>query len=396
MTESIETVVVDWVIFKVAQRCNLDCSYCYVYNRGDDSWESRPKFISENVAKAFAQRINEQCEKYEIPRFMIELHGGEALLLGKQRMQALLDLFRRECKGVQVDFSLQTNGLLLDEEWLRLLVSNGVGVGISCDGPPESADRRRTYRNGRGSTLKLIRTIEHLRQSSSLYNDLNPGILCVVDPTLNGADVVRWFVQHDIQSFDLLLPNGTYVNLPQDWTGVEPYRRFLLEAFEEWFGMGKDAPRIRLFELMMRGLLGVRPSLDCLGGDLRRLCVIETDGSIGLSDLIRVCGDRFVVDDLNVFNSPLDAIDPHYGLNELQDPCEECHSCQYFNACGGGLLPHRYDVHSFQNPSIYCRALYALADAAFDRLRTELPHLTLPTRNGEIVDGPRREGGVAI
>ncbi len=26
--------VLDWVILKIAQRCNLDCTYCYVYNRG--------------------------------------------------------------------------------------------------------------------------------------------------------------------------------------------------------------------------------------------------------------------------------------------------------------------------------------------------------------------------
>ncbi len=27
-------VPLDWVILKIAQRCNLDCTYCYVYNRG--------------------------------------------------------------------------------------------------------------------------------------------------------------------------------------------------------------------------------------------------------------------------------------------------------------------------------------------------------------------------
>src|SRR5690606_13088897 len=137
--------VLKQVILKVAQRCNLDCSYCYVYNRGDDTWKSRPKMIPDAVATALARRIREHCEKYAIPRFMIELHGGEPLLLGKRRMKALIDLFRRECEGVQLDLTLQTNGLLLDEEWLQLFASNDVRFGISCDGPPESADRRRTY-----------------------------------------------------------------------------------------------------------------------------------------------------------------------------------------------------------------------------------------------------------
>ena len=75
-----------WVVLKVAQRCNLNCTYCYVYNRGDESWRSRPTFISTDVAVALAGRINEQCEKFALESFTVELHGGEPLLLGKERM----------------------------------------------------------------------------------------------------------------------------------------------------------------------------------------------------------------------------------------------------------------------------------------------------------------------
>jgi molybdenum cofactor biosynthesis enzyme MoaA len=39
----------DWIVLKVTQRCNLNCDYCYVYNRGDDSWRGRPAFISDAV-----------------------------------------------------------------------------------------------------------------------------------------------------------------------------------------------------------------------------------------------------------------------------------------------------------------------------------------------------------
>ena len=37
--------VIDTVLLKVASRCNLDCSYCYVYHMGDDGWRYQPKLM---------------------------------------------------------------------------------------------------------------------------------------------------------------------------------------------------------------------------------------------------------------------------------------------------------------------------------------------------------------
>jgi uncharacterized protein len=366
-------VTLDWVILKIAQRCNLNCTYCYVYNRGDSSWKSRPAFVSEKVIKALAARVVEHCDAYHLDRFIIELHGGEPLLLGRRRMQDLIDALRRDCSGIHLDFFLQTNGLLLDQDWLKFFADNGMRFGISCDGPEEFADKRRIHKDGQGSTQQLLEIIRTLRDGSSLFDELKPGFLCVVDPLADGQRVVRWFAEQQFRSFDLLLPDCTLVNLPQGWVNAEPYRRFLLDAFHEWHSMGAKAPRIRLFEQMLSAFLGVRPSMDYLGGDLRRLCVVESDGSMGLSDLMRICGGRYAEDELSIFDHRLDAIAPRHRLDFLQQPCATCQNCVYYDACRGGLLSHRFDGVSFDNPSVYCSALYSLAAAAFDKWRAALP-----------------------
>ncbi len=102
---------------------------------------------------------------------------------------------------------------------------------------------------------------------------------------------------------------------------------------------------------------------------------------MGLSDLLRICGGRYAEDELNVFDDRLDAIGPTHGLDRLRQPCATCQNCVYFDACGGGLLSHRFDGVSFDNPSVYCSVLYALADAAFDKWRAALPAhaISLPT-----------------
>jgi len=362
-----------WVILKVVQRCNLDCSYCYVYNRGDESWKERPPFISESVTAALGRRIAEQCAKYSLTSFTVELHGGEPLLLGKRRLQRVLDLLRALCPGITLRFVLQTNGLLLDEEWLVLFDRNGIRFSISVDGPPEYADLYRVKRNGEGSTTELLKLITALRASSPLFDKTNSGALCVVNPNIDGAEMVRWFADQGFRGFDFILPNGNYVNPPAGWIGPEPYLQFLVSAFNEWYRLGEGGPRIRTFELMIRALMGATPVLDALGGDLQPMCVVETGGSIALSDFIRICGGKYSRDVLNVFENALDEHARYYELDLLQRPADKCLSCPYFDCCGGGYLPNRFDGESFNNPSIYCDALCGLADVIAQRLRVDVP-----------------------
>jgi uncharacterized protein len=367
-------VCVDQVILKLVQRCNLNCTYCYVYNRGDESWRTRPPIIRDAVLTRLGERIAEHCERHHMPWFTVELHGGEPLLLSKRRMRGVLDRLREGCGSVRLRLTLQTNGTRLDEEWLELFSEYGITFGVSLDGPPEAADRRRVMRSGGGgSTQMILDVIERLREQGPLFDELFGGCLCVVDPTTDGATVVDWFVDHGFSSFDFLLPDGNRVNPPQEWTGVEPYRRFLLSAFERWYSMGVRAPRIRKFELMMLGLTGADVPLDALGGDLRRLCVVESDGSIGVNDVARICGGEYSRDVLNIFDHTIDEHVSRYRIREIQRVCAQCQSCPYLASCGGGYLPHRFDGASFDNPSLYCDALYGLSERMMQALRDDLP-----------------------
>lgn len=364
-------------IVKVAQRCNLDCTYCYVYNRGDSSWASRPPVISERVIRRLSERIAEHCRTFGIDSFTIELHGGEPLLVGHRHMRRILEILRAT-ENVTIHFVMQTNGLLLDRAWIELFDEFGVCFGLSIDGPPEVADRRRVMRqDGSGSTERLLAVIGDLRRDVPEFKPAFGGCLCVIDPTASGAEIVDWFVAQGFTEFDLLLPNGNRANLPDEWQGPEPYRRFLLEAFDRWYGLGGAAPRIRMFETMMTGLLGGDVYLDSLGGDLQMLCVIESDGSIGLSDVTRLCGGDCSHDRLNIFDHALALHASDYEVMNLQTVCGTCASCPNLSACGGGYLPHRFDGQGFSNPSLYCEALYALAERMRTVIRRDLPEKLL-------------------
>ena len=58
------------LVVKVASRCNLNCTYCYVYNMGDESYKKQPKFMSEDVIQSLFLRIKNHWEKNKLERFL--------------------------------------------------------------------------------------------------------------------------------------------------------------------------------------------------------------------------------------------------------------------------------------------------------------------------------------
>ena len=47
------------LVVKSTERCNLNCSYCYMYNGGDQSYLSRPPVMSMQTARKMFERVED-------------------------------------------------------------------------------------------------------------------------------------------------------------------------------------------------------------------------------------------------------------------------------------------------------------------------------------------------
>src|SRR6202035_5478099 len=116
-------------LLKVASRCNLNCTYCYVFNMGDDAWRSQPKKMAERVESAAVAELGALSLAQQRP-FSVVLHGGEPLLLGPERLNGLFASLR-VALSPQHGIHLQTNGVLLSERVLDICGEFDVGISIS-------------------------------------------------------------------------------------------------------------------------------------------------------------------------------------------------------------------------------------------------------------------------
>jgi uncharacterized protein len=356
-------------ILKVASRCNLDCSYCYVYNKGDDGWRRQPKFMSRAIAVKTLERIRRHCEQSGQDCVRITFHGGEPCVIGHDRFSELCKLVHAAIEPVcPVEISLQTNGTLLDERWVEIFLEHSVSVGVSLDGPPEVHDALRVDHAGRGSYAGAARGLRLLVEAG-----VPAQVLCVIQLGADGAGVHQHLLATGARRINYLLPDFTHDEIASVRAehGLTPVADFLLPVLELWHAQQRLDVLISPFTDMTRVVLGGDSYIDLLGNRPYQYVFVESDGSIQGLDVLRICGRNMTVMGLHVDRDDFAAI-PHastlHGQIMLAGPRRPaaCESCIERDSCGGGYLPHRHSaVTGFDNPSVWCLDLLAL----FGRLR---------------------------
>ncbi len=331
----------------------------------DQNWRNQPRRMSEAIADKVALRIGEHAMTHDLTEVDVILHGGEPLLAGPEFIAYLVRAIRRQMDtGSRVNVSVQTNGMRLDDEFLKLFEKLGIRVGISFDGYAEAHDRHRLFRDGRGSHDQVAEAIQRL--SAGRYHSLFGGLLCTIDVRNDPLRVYEALLAFDPPSVDFLLPHGNWSTLPpfrDAESTTTPYADWLIPIFDRWYGRAET--EIRLFTEILRLLSGHGSRSESIGLSPALLAVVETDGSIEQSDILKSAYHGAAATSLHVLRDPFDAalrlpslVARQIGVEALSPTCR---ACDVVAVCGGGLYAHRYDDESgFRNPSVYCADLYAL------------------------------------
>lgn len=160
------------LIFKVTRGCNLRCSYCYVFDKNVHVGEFMPFDLYERILERFFHETKygnllEKGENRQQDYLNIVFHGGEPTTIGKQNFMRYCKIAHQVARKYNkvLQISIQTNGTLLDDEWISLFRKYKVGAGISFDGFFDQSDKERE--GGQG----LIETILRLK-SANLFDSV--------------------------------------------------------------------------------------------------------------------------------------------------------------------------------------------------------------------------------
>ena len=358
-----------FVSFKVAERCNLVCDYCYFFFRGDESHRDRPGIIKQDTLDATARFLGEGARELGIPTIDVAIHGGEPLLVGKKRFRTICESLRKGVgQNAKLNLGVQTNAVLLDREWIDLFAELDVGLGISIDGPKHINDKSRVDRAGRGSYDKIIRALGLLEEAKR--DGKIPGIaaLIVVRPETSAREVYHHVVHElNIKTVDFMLPKGTWDDTSPDI--LRATERYALELLNCWLEDDDPSVKIRSLKFILAPFL-TDLAIDIKSGylaDLTDTITIRSDGDVSPDDTIPSLGREFSFSGYNVKTSSLAQFYEAPFWTDIREtitkPPEKCARCKWLGYCGGGELVTRFSSKNrFNNPTIYCdlyKTLYA-------------------------------------
>jgi uncharacterized protein len=322
--------------------CNLDCQYCYYRDTSSLYPDAGTLHMTESLLEEY---IVQHFESAPGPDVDFSWHGGEPTTLGVGFFQKVVDLQRKHRPvGWRVRNGIQTNGMLLDEEWCGFLASEGFGVGLSLDGPAELHDSYRVTRGGKPTHAQTMRAFNLL-----LKMEIQTDILCVVH-NLNVRSpltVYRFFREIGCRYLGLL---PAVERSPETANGVSPYTpsaeeygTFLCKMFDEWIGRDVGRMIVQTFEEAARPALGLEHSLCVFRETCGQIPVLEHNGDFFPCD-------HFVDRDHrlgNIRETPLGQLleseeQRSFGEAKCTTLPRYCRECEVLAMCNGGCPKYRF------------------------------------------------------
>lgn len=164
--------------------CNIRCDYCYLPDRDDTSR------MAPAIARLAVQRLADDGLLGD--RLTVLWHAGEPLAMPPafydEAIAAIAEAAGADCA---VSHALQTNAVLIDDDWCRLFLRHHVRVGVSIDGPAFLHDAHRLSRRGHGTHARAMKGVERLRAHGIAFH----AIAVVTAQALAHADAVADFFE---------------------------------------------------------------------------------------------------------------------------------------------------------------------------------------------------------
>src|SRR5688572_20986197 len=185
---------------------------------------------------------------------------------------------------------------LILEEMLDVCFKNKTTVSVSIDGPKHVHDRGRIGHDALGTFDRVLEGINRIRRHPNAAF-LFSGLLAVIDPNSDPAEVYEFFKTLDPPGVDFLYRDGNHSRLPEGKESLRSteYGQWLAQLVEIYLCDQSPLP-IRFIDDLIKLTLGGKGTKDGAGLTDFGILVIDTDGSITKNDTLKSSfngADRF-------------------------------------------------------------------------------------------------------
>jgi len=337
--------------------CNLKCGYCFyadvLSNRHVGNFGMMRRGSAETL---IGKALN------EAKQVLFGFQGGEPTLWGLERFRFFTETVDRLNTGcVDVTYTLQTNGTLLNDDWAAFFRERGFLIGLSLDGYRQLHEMNRP-----GSYSGAMRAAALLKKHNVEFN-----ILSVVTAA-SAQNVEKLYSFYKSQGFQFLQFIPCIDNFGSPKTTLTPpqYGRFLKALFDLWYrdltaGRGFS---VRYFDNIVDMLLGYPPEQCSMNGTCSIQCVVESDGGVYPCDF-------YVLDQWKLGNIHRDSFDAMISsdtakrfIAESKPVPAACAACRWQRLCHCGCKRDREPLLAGRpSANRFCQAYQDFFDYSYER-----------------------------
>lgn len=321
----------------LSEQCNLACKYCFL---GNNDAKKRSHFNLQNMTaetadKGIAYFIRQIKNSSPLPstnKPILIFYGGEPLVNYSTLVyiaKKINTLREVEPCIKNLEMSVITNGILLDDEKIQTLSDLGVGIGISIDGFTEEENQMRVDTSGKTTFSRVLTT---LNRCKTLGVNVSLSVTLSEETVRHPQHVLNLIKEYDIQSlgFNILMSSDTF-NVSNQYN--EDASQFIIDTFVDLRKLGVYEDRMmRKLDAFAKSQIYFSDCAATSGGQI----VIAPDGRVGICHGCLYNKDYFIS---NVSDAQFDCTqDGTFKEWASLTPINrnECLDCPALGICGGG------------------------------------------------------------
>ena len=309
--------------------------------------------MSEDLLETYIRQYIEGASQEEISFCW---HGGEPLMAGLPFFRKAMELQQKYADGKRIENTLQTNGILLNEEWCSFFKDNNFLIGLSLDGPEDIHDAFRRDCGGAPTFARVMKGVELMSRTGVEFNILSTvnarsegrgaevyKFLRSLNPYMQFLPVVEYVIQRPGKRPLIVSPDEEdAVEAP--WSvSAKGYGQFMCDVFDEWMKSDVGRSFVQLFDVTLANWCGVQPPLCAFNEVCGDGLVVEHNGDV-------YSCDHFVYPEYrlgNIKDNELAAMyrspeQQTFGRDKRDALPMECKRCNYYFLCRGECPKHRF------------------------------------------------------
>lgn len=281
-------------------------------------------------------------EAQQVPEVNFNWQGIEPLLMGPEFFQRMVNLQHKYRRPEMMIYNtVQTNGLLLDDDWCRFFKANGFLIVIGIDGPGDLHDTIRVDNNGQPTLERVLARVELLHKHGVEFNTMTRVHAGNADYPLEIYQFLRDQVKARFMQFTPVViheegrATGSSVTARQ-------YGNFLIRVFNEWVRRDVEAVSVDIITAALLAWGGQQPDLCTFQETCGKALVLEHNGDV------YTC-DRFVepgyylgnINEKGMAELAGSEQQVQFGLAKRDSLPACCRQCQARFVCNGGCPKNR-------------------------------------------------------